>query len=219
MTIKPIITNTNLLAYYPMNEGSGTTANDISGNGYNGTITGATWVKNNYGGSYSLDFPHSTNNNVDTGFVPPTGANPRTVVAWVKPGAYNASGTSIFGYGVSLTGEKWNFKLDASGYLRIEIAGSGYTSTFLLSLNQWYFVAITYDGTDLSGHTLYVDGNSENATGTTTVNTSSSNTGRIGYSPADTGQYWDGLIDNVMIFDKELSAEEIKAIYNNTYRV
>lgn len=34
--------NANLVAYYPMYEGSGTTMNDTSGNGHNGTYTNAT---------------------------------------------------------------------------------------------------------------------------------------------------------------------------------
>lgn len=34
---------TNLLVYYPLNEGSGTTTSDSSGNSITGTITGATW--------------------------------------------------------------------------------------------------------------------------------------------------------------------------------
>merc|ERR1712194_219541 len=33
----------NLVAYFPLNEGSGTTATDLSPTGINGTITGATW--------------------------------------------------------------------------------------------------------------------------------------------------------------------------------
>ena len=34
----------NLIAYYNFNEGSGNTVNDLSGNGNHGTVNGATWV-------------------------------------------------------------------------------------------------------------------------------------------------------------------------------
>jgi hypothetical protein len=38
-------TETGLMAYYPMNEGTGSTAYDKSTNSNDGTITGATWIK------------------------------------------------------------------------------------------------------------------------------------------------------------------------------
>ena len=46
--------NQNLLAYWNFNEGEGTTLNDLSGNGKNGTIYGATW---------STDVPQNTTTN------------------------------------------------------------------------------------------------------------------------------------------------------------
>jgi hypothetical protein len=37
-------TETGLVAYYPMNEGTGSTAYDKSTNSNDGTITGASWI-------------------------------------------------------------------------------------------------------------------------------------------------------------------------------
>lgn len=37
----------NPIAFYPMNEGSGTVANDLSGNGYHGVYSGITWGTSN----------------------------------------------------------------------------------------------------------------------------------------------------------------------------
>ena len=34
-----------LLGYWPLNETTGTTATDVSGNGNDGTVNGATWVE------------------------------------------------------------------------------------------------------------------------------------------------------------------------------
>ena len=48
-----------LVGYWPMDEGSGTIAHDISGSGNNGTINGASWVAGNPpagGGSGALQF-------------------------------------------------------------------------------------------------------------------------------------------------------------------
>ncbi len=43
--IQRVETETGLVAYYPMDEGTGSTAYDMSQNSNDGTITGATWIK------------------------------------------------------------------------------------------------------------------------------------------------------------------------------
>ena len=48
-------TTPGLVAAYAFDEGSGTTANDASGNGKNGAITGAHWVTGRNGGGLSFD--------------------------------------------------------------------------------------------------------------------------------------------------------------------
>lgn len=68
-SINPQFINQGLIAYWSFDEGSGTTAHDYSGNGYDGTIHGATWTSG-YSG-YALNFngadsyvdldPHSEN--------------------------------------------------------------------------------------------------------------------------------------------------------------
>ena len=47
--------NTDLVGYWRLNEGTGTTATDASGYGHNGTITGAAWVNDGAMGKV-LDF-------------------------------------------------------------------------------------------------------------------------------------------------------------------
>lgn len=71
------------------------------------------------------------------------------------------------------TGQRWSFRQAGSGTkLRMEIEGSGYTSAFdCLGLGIY---ACTFEGTDLSGHTLWKDGTPEVATGTSAVNTTDS---------------------------------------------
>ncbi|MCV6608739.1 MAG: hypothetical protein OIF32_11035, partial [Campylobacterales bacterium] len=45
MISAPDLTDSNLAGYWPLNEGSGNSTKDYSSNGNDGTITGATWVK------------------------------------------------------------------------------------------------------------------------------------------------------------------------------
>jgi len=47
--------DSSLIGYWSMDEGAGSVAHDGSGNGNNGTITGAEWVDGKYGKALSID--------------------------------------------------------------------------------------------------------------------------------------------------------------------
>ena len=75
-------------------------------------------------------------------------------------------------------------------------------------------MAGTYDGTQVS---IYVNGKLEGSTAVTGAIGASSNDLNIGSDPSnlqDTGRYWNGMIDEVEIFNRALSATEIQAIYS-----
>ena len=72
-----------LVAHYPFDQGAGTVAHDRSGNGYDGKITGAEWVKR--GAGFALQFDGVTGQ-VDLGN--PSGLNLEgdvTFMAWICP--------------------------------------------------------------------------------------------------------------------------------------
>ena len=81
------------------------------------------------------------------------------------------------------------------------------------SVGQWYHVACTRRVTTC---TIYLNG-SNVASGTDSANYSMSNPSpRIGGPPSGvTGQYVDGKIDEVAIFNSALSASDITAMYNS----
>ena len=75
---------------------------------------------------------------------------------------------------------------------------------------QWHHVAATYDGSTIS---IYVDGTldvSEPASGSI-IQTSDGLT--IGDNAGQTGLFWNGLIDEVSLYNRALSVDEIAAIY------
>lgn len=76
----------------------------------------------------------------------------------------------------------------------------------LFTLNQWYHVAVTYDGAD---KVYYRNGNKGviySAVGTITL-------GNDGGTGVQIGEFFNGTIDEVMIFNRSLSADEIKELY------
>jgi hypothetical protein len=89
----------------------------------------------------------------------------------------------------------------------IDIGGTPQTvgSTDIINLNTWYHVVGVYDGSTVK---IYVDGilkGSTSATGSITAVTTSL---RIGYTYD--GSRFNGLIDEVRIYNRALSEEEIK---------
>src|SRR5262249_39277761 len=81
----------SLVAAYAFNEGSGNTVADYSGNGNDGTISGATWTTGKYDSALSFDGVSSVVTIKDSPFVDLTKS--MTLEAWVQP-SVAASGYS-----------------------------------------------------------------------------------------------------------------------------
>ena len=90
-------------------------------------------------------------------------------------------------------------------------ASANVYGTAALATNTWTHVAGTYDGTTMRFYVNGVEVASLAQTGT--INTSSGAL-TIG-GDASNGQYWSGLIDEVRIYDRALSATEIQADMNS----
>ena len=79
------------------------------------------------------------------------------------------------------------------------------------SLGQWFYVAATYDAAT-GAQTIYVNGAAvqtvSQPAGNTVVPLTGYNNMYIGYSNTNSG-YFDGRIDDVKVFDRPLTAEEI----------
>jgi len=150
---------------------------------------------------------------VDT---PISGSQNRTFAAWI----YNtntSTSTYIFHINDGSTGSngtRWSIASDSSN-LRIEIQGQGYTSS-LGTAAGWHFIAMILDGTTTADHLLYVDGVSEQASGANTVNTTSTNTIRLG--GRDNGSTTVKCIEKIAIgglWSRALSIKELDSLYAN----
>lgn len=95
-------------------------------------------------------------------------------------------------------------------------AGIGYTYNpgfdFTLSLGGWHFIAASYQGNG-SPTTVYVDGNYD-VTGLANNGTGMSSFTVGGLSNFPDHEI-DGLVDNIFIFDRALSVEELNDVYVN----
>ena len=138
-----------------------------------------------------------------------SGSQNRTVEAWIK--TTNGSNGEICTWGTNNTGQKWAFRF-ANGKLRVEVAGGGTDSSTPVNDGQWHHVACVLNGNSLSGISFYVDGvlDVNSSTGTTAINTiTNSDSYSVRISKGMHDRYLDCIIDDVRIWDTNLSMETI----------
>ena len=206
------ITNPNLVGWWKLDAGDGTVAVDFSGHGNHGTIRGSTFWIDGYDLG-ALEFTGPGDFVEMNGYEGITGANSRTMTAWVKTTTPNRT---ILTWGVNTTGQKWRMRSDATSGLRVEVNGGYHYGVTSIADGQWHHVAVTFedDGTpDVLDTVLYVDGQLD-ATAESLdepIDTSATGVVRIGESPWHNAPFV-GLIDDVRIYDKALTLQEIHLV-------
>jgi chitodextrinase len=203
---------TGLVAAYSFDAGSGTTATDVSGNGNTGTIANATWTTGKFGGALSFNgtnawvtVPDSSSLHLSSGM---------TLEAWVNPSALGSGWrTAIFkeqtgNYAYALYANTGTGSPSANGIIggndKDTRASSG------IALNTWTHLAATYDGANLK---LYVNGAQAASLAATGSIVSSTGALRIGGNNV-WPEWFQGLIDEVRVYNKALTQAEIQADMN-----
>ena len=188
--------------------GSGTTWTDLSGNGNNGTLNGAGYDNGSLG---SLSFDGSD----DYIIINQTLSTPFTITGFVRytdqaktlNTFINTSPHTVLGISLNRLG---------GGQLYVYIGnGSGWVSapaiisSTNMIVNQWYQVSFTSTG---SGSTLYLNGNS---VGTSIYSPSGwGSTYYLGTIIIAGGEYLKGNIATTQIYNRALTASEVKQNYN-----
>ena len=99
---------------------------------------------------------------------------------------------------------------------QLELSGGGHAehlSTSKIETDTWYHLVGTYDS-QTGNMCLYINGLLDNRwkhNGPIKANT---NDLYIGHNPYGLDQHFDGLIDEVMIFNRALSQEEVKQLFD-----
>ena len=216
----------DLQAQYTFNEGAGTIANDTSGSGNHGSISGATWSTGKNGGGLSFD---GINDYVS---VPRINHDEVSVCAWFYKNANDTTSNDAIFSGFRSNSslqlrEGFDVRFPSTApntieFLSITQDGSGTRSTRTVrrnlgnSLGAWHHIAGTYNKTT-GVQRLYVDGLSVHTqthpAGNTIVPLTFYTDMRIGYSRANTG-YFNGILDDVRLYRRALTDQEVLDIYN-----
>jgi hypothetical protein len=212
VTVQNSASMLGLVAQWSFDDGSGTSAQDDSGNGHSGTVSNATWsTTGKYGGALAFNGTNSWVTVADAAALDLTTG--MTIEAWVNP-------TSLTGWRSILLKERAG-GLAYSLYATNPDLGSTPPATFInlgtasdtnssgtqaLPLNTWTHLAGTYDGSQLK---MYVNGalrQTINAGGGITV---SNGVLRIGGNSVY-GEYFAGLIDEIRLYNRALTLAEIQ---------
>jgi hypothetical protein len=196
-------------------------AHDSSGNGFHGTMNGATWINDGSRGGV-LEF-----DGLDDYVAVPTineNAPELTICTWVRVDALTSLFSSI--YCVST----WNprgihYQIKSTGEIQTGIGGftppninSSY-SVDPAGIGRWIHVAMVYDYA--AARTVhYVNGERDRTGVYTTADDLNLGDawigGWVGGSPPGNLRWFDGRIDDLRLYSRVLSDNEIRRVYNAT---
>lgn len=199
------------VAAYAMNEGGGAAVGDASGSGNPGTATATSWsASGKYGQALSFNGSSSWVTVADAPELRLTTG--MTLEAWVRPQTVSNWRTVVMKqYASDLA-----YALMAGSYadrphVVIHTSGEvGTGGTASLPLNTWSHLATTYDGTTLR---LWVNGAQVAQRAAGGPIRGDAGVLRIGGNSL-WGEYFNGLIDEVRVYDRALTATEIQADMN-----
>jgi hypothetical protein len=217
-TTLPATTATNLLAYWTLDEGSGSLAYDSSGNGNTGAVSfggnGGAWTSSGMvNGALYVDGNGTQVIVSNSASLNPV--NGITVAAWVNDasgGWYNTPRILEKGK----TDNQYALFVNSSGTsLEFLVSGvsNGVITAGVPSLGGWHHLAGTYDGSSLMS--FYIDGQlvtQQVASGGMPVTTDLLT---IGNRPGGGLAYQlNGFVDDVRIYGSALAPSQIAQLYN-----
>jgi hypothetical protein len=221
-TLSPLYNTNGLVGWWKFDEGSGSVAKDYSTNGNSGfLVNGPSWTAGRLAGG--INFGDSRYINISANIINP---GQGSISFWTKhgwdpldnithgwfqtdQGVNNPGWISFYKYGAN----NLDFRVRNNDVCCYATAGTGLNEASLyLIANQWTHITGTWD---YSGAKLYVNGTLISSAefgglGVPTVSTSIVTLG-VGH-----GASLNGIMDDVRIYNRALSAAEVKAIYDAT---
>jgi hypothetical protein len=205
-------------AWWKLDETTGAEVADASGHNHPARIQGAAhWTpgQGKFGGAFELDGAETLLNCGDAADFDFRDAF--TVSLWIKPRDFKKLPQTLLAKGgdawdLQATGKKGEITFDLSGPQptgKDRRKGSRAVSKRALDDGQWHHIAAAYDGQRIA---IFVDGvleDSVTASGPVAMNTEPLSVGGIAGTP---GQRFNGSVDDVRLYNRGLTDQEIKAL-------
>ncbi|MEI6809785.1 MAG: LamG-like jellyroll fold domain-containing protein [bacterium] len=199
-----------LILYYPFDKDEGRRITDWSGKRNNATVNGADFFKDGVrGGVYKFNGVNSVIEGSHENSLP-TGGAPKTVSVWVKP---LAVGGIILKHGNDAHILSQGFSFNINTKFTIWLAGYNIdvVSTGAMTPDAWNHLCVTYESSRAS---IYINGVLDTS-GNFSQNIPVGTNLEIGHNVlAGNNNYFEGWLDDIMVYDRALSGEEVKQIYS-----
>ncbi|MFH1884276.1 MAG: LamG domain-containing protein [Planctomycetota bacterium] len=191
-------TKAEIVGWWRFDEGSGTVAYDTSGNGNDGTFNGdPQWVSGFIGGALEFD---GEDDYVAIGDLDLTGSF--TLIFWMRPSSLPGEWHSVV-----MKEYDYGFEFDGTNLLgRVGNGAGGWGATVTTTISApaiWYHAALTWNGSDLE---MFIDASS---VGQNTGTHVSNNNPLLFGSWNTSSEFFNGIIDDVRIYDHVLSGVEV----------
>ncbi|MCD4842212.1 MAG: BatD family protein [Methanosarcinales archaeon] len=215
-----------LVAEWHFDEGAGSVLKDSSGNGYDGVIYGATWVEGKYGKALSFDgvddyISLGVNN---MGGVFGKGSSVFTISGWIYPSTLGSSSSNhgtrnvILARASNRNNDNFELGISNSGNLDLYIDENNddITKTFgssEITTKSWHFFSVAFNSGSVD---IYLDENHY------IVSFAGASLDGASGSPLTIGAtmnskiFFNGVIDEICIYNRALTAEEIKSLYQKS---
>jgi uncharacterized protein (TIGR02145 family) len=220
LTVNAQIPIDGLVAWYPFNGN----ANDESGNGFDGTVYGATLTADRYGNPSSAFYFDGVNDNIITNTMCVLGGNKRTVSFWAKTESLNTTHgmVAVTWGGPNTNGNRFDcyFNYQVPGVSAgCAWAAITYQPISYVSDNNWHHYIFMIDTITpkLNHIKVFQDAQqldvklyilNEN----TSINTLPGSTMRFG--SGDNAAYFHGSLDDIRVWSTDLSQSEIISLFN-----
>jgi fibronectin type 3 domain-containing protein len=211
-----------LAAAYGFNEGSGTSTADSSGNGFTGTLNGATWTTaGKYGNALSFDGVTSF---VDLGTPAPLlSTGTMSWEAWTSVASFVGSGGQIIALADNTLGWELKTSHDTGAWTFAVAVSNGTThiqrySNTAPALNTFYHVAGVYNATaqtlDIYVNGVLDDGILRNGTVPSSDAMPTGVHAMVGRRGGTYAAFYNGTIDEVRVYTTALTQAQIQSDMN-----
>jgi hypothetical protein len=201
-----------LVAYYPFNGN----ANDASGNGNNGIVNGATLTNDRFGNP-NCAYSFNANTAITVNGTPslnPSTMGSYSLSVWVYINPNTIGDPRIVWAGPQTCSLDFLYRKATLKALFSNDGCGSYTLSNNTNLNQnlWYHLVYTLDFNS-NVTAIYLNGIQDGSINYTTIIPNSSLLTISGW-PQGQGAGWNGLLDDIRIYNRVLSQSEVTAIYN-----
>ena len=223
------------IAHWRLDDGGGSVAVDSVG-GHDAALDETDWTSGRIAGGLEFDESDSVADAGSDSELDDTFAGGGTITAWIEPSGWGGGGygriadkadsdsgnRNGWAFSVRASNESLTFRHGYSGHI-----GAWHTPSGSIALDAWQHVAVVYDnGSEANDPQLYIDGVLQPLTETHVASGSPSSDAAsdfaIGNYALDTSRHFEGVLDDVRVYDRSLFPGEVAALAdgdcNGTFR-